>query len=120
MKKVILLIALAIPTLSHSQPYAFSLTGDMLIRKFYGPNFTKPLTGPDYLEREVVRGYLNGIKDATEGSAWCYVGNLHPDELDTILVMALERLPAYARKANAAPLVVDVLKQKYPCPVRKK
>lgn len=103
------------PALSAS--FSYSVTGEMLVRKFEGPapHSNDRLKGNDYLDREVARGYISGVKDATEGTAWCARGKFKPDELDSELVATVKKLPAEKLRGNAAPLVLDVLRAKFPC-----
>lgn len=117
MKKLMLLAGAICLSAFAASVYPPVMTGELLVRKFVGPPGlgNKPLAGNDYLEHETARGYLSGIKDATEGAYWCYAGRLKPDELDWQVIEAVKALSPAQLKRNAANLVVDALKQKYPC-----
>ena len=65
---------------------------------------------------QLAKGYLDGINDATEGTAWCYTGRWKSDERDHALIIELAKLPPEVLRGNAAPLVLDFLRKKYPCP----
>jgi hypothetical protein len=103
----------------HAQPAEIAprMSGQMLLDRFQGPpNLNgKPLTGLDQMYRTLAQGYLHGINDATEGRDWCYTGRIKPDELDDRVISALKNLPADILSGNAAPLVVNFLRHKYPC-----
>jgi hypothetical protein len=97
--------------------YSGTMTGDTLVRSYMGPPEARNdvfLKGGDAIARETARGYMDGIKDATEGTVWCFVTGL-PHELNEDIVGAIEKLPLEERKGNAGPLVVKVLRQLYPC-----
>lgn len=87
-------------------PFAYGMTGEALVQKF---------DGDKYADRELGAMYLTGVKDTTQGTAWCLQGTVKPDELDSELVASLKRLPVEKLRGNAAPLVVDLLRAKFPC-----
>ncbi|AYZ65884.1 hypothetical protein EGY31_21820 [Burkholderia multivorans] len=66
-------------------------------------------------ERHVMSGYLAGVADAAEGKDWCGTGRVKPGEIDSEVLGELRTLPRDALKAGAAGLIVNVLRQKYPC-----
>ena len=87
-------------------PFAYGMTGETLLK----------LSAADrYADRALAAMYLTGIKDATQGSAWCAHGVFKPDELDSELIAALRRLPVVKLRDNAAPLVLDALRTRFPC-----
>lgn len=119
MKLSPIILLAVLPAVAYANPYFHSKTGENLVRDFLGPRGHQgELKGQDYLEHEVVRGYIDGIKDATQGTEWCYAGRIKPHELNFELVETIQRLPASARQRNAAPLLVDALRAKFPCPAR--
>ena len=115
------LLALVESVSAHPQRYPFSVTGHGLIEQFYGPETSrgKPRTSIDYQRYEIARGYISGVKDTSEGTAWCHVPKLKPDEVDSELVSALMKLPPDILKGTAAPLLVAALKERFPCPARR-
>ena len=114
-----MLLLAIFPAVASANPYFHSKTGESLVRDFLGPpGHQGELRGQDYLEHEAARGYIDGIKDATQGTGWCYAGRIKPHELNFELVETIRGLPASARKGNAAPLVVNALRAKFPCPAR--
>lgn len=66
-------------------------------------------------ERHAMTGYLAGVADATEGTAWCDNGRGKSGEIDSEVLDDLGKRPRDALKASAAVLVTHVLRQKYPC-----
>jgi hypothetical protein len=70
----------------------------------------------DYLNREKVDAYLNGIRDGAHGRDWCLATPLLPNELNANVVARMKAAysPA-ALKGNAAPLVLAALREQFPC-----
>ncbi|KVM75271.1 hypothetical protein WJ60_33625 [Burkholderia ubonensis] len=66
-------------------------------------------------ERHVMTGYLAGVVDSTEGKDWCDTGRVKSGEIDSEVLGELRKLPRDALKVGAAGLIVNVLRQKYPC-----
>ncbi|KWC37312.1 hypothetical protein WL48_13930 [Burkholderia ubonensis] len=66
-------------------------------------------------ERHVMTGYLAGVADSTEGRDWCGTGRVKSGEIDSEVLGELRKLPRDALKVGAAGLIVNVLRQKYPC-----
>lgn len=77
----------------------------------------EPKSQLDYINREKVEAYLNGIKDGAHGREWCLARPVLPDELNLAVVRRLKatRKPAEL-KENAAPLVLAELRRRFPCP----
>lgn len=111
-----LVIALALAGgIVRAAPYVYpynAMTGAEVVRKLT----TRPASDADYAERDQAFLYVAGVKDATQGSAWCFQGALKPDELTYDLAFALkqQRTPAELKGA-AAPLLVEELRRLYPC-----
>lgn len=93
------------------------MTGQQLVDQFQGPpeEYGK-MSGRTFTYHQLAQGYLDGINDATEGKLWCYSGRWKPDERDHALILQMSKLPPEVLKGNAAPLVIDFLRKKYPCP----
>jgi hypothetical protein len=72
----------------------------------------------DMANGELAHGYILGIHDATEGKAWCWNDKYqpHPDELESDVRNALQRMPDAQLKGNAAELITEVWRKKWPCP----
>ncbi|OJA48448.1 Rap1a/Tai family immunity protein [Burkholderia ubonensis] len=66
-------------------------------------------------ERHVMTGYLAGVVDSTEGKDWCGTGRVKSGEIDSEVLGELRKLPRDPLKVGAAGLIVNVLRQKYPC-----
>jgi hypothetical protein len=120
-----LLLALALPVLGQwaqaAQPYHPTMTGGMLVRYYFGPPEQRHeiLKGNAYVDRETARGYMDAIKDMTESTAWCHSGG-KPHELNADIAAAIAKLKPQDQKGNAAPLVVNALRQLFPCSANRK
>lgn len=117
MKAILGLLALALPGLAIAMPatydYPFNMmTGEELVTKL----LKHPVTDYDPFNREIAHAYLNGIKDGTQGTVWCFTGTLKPDELNIELASSLRaKRTAVELKRNAGPLILDELRRRYPC-----
>lgn len=68
---------------------------------------------------EFVQGYLAALYDETEGKAWCYDPKSKTPKPDTFWDESrwgLHRLTPAQLKRNAADLLVEVWRGKWPCP----
>lgn len=117
MKTLALLTILALPLLAQAAPRSTAIDGDFLVGQYFGPPSKRhaPLKGDDYLEKQAARGYVDGIKDLTEGERWCDPRNMPPHEIHSDVVQAISTLGAERRKTNAAVLVLETLVRLYPC-----
>lgn len=106
-----LLPALAATAGRYVDPYNW-MTGEDVVRRI----LTVPEKPSDYIERDMAQAYVNGIKDGTAGLIWCFTGSTLPHELNIEIAGALKdkRTPAEL-KGNAAPLIQDELRKRYPC-----
>lgn len=98
-----------------SIPYVYpfnSMSGQEVIER----RLKQPKSQLDYINREKVEAYLNGIKDGAHGTAWCLTRPVLPQELNLAVVQRLKesRKPAEL-KGNAAPLVLAELRRRFPC-----
>lgn len=71
--------------------------------------------GPASAEQRYAEGYLAGVADASQGRLWCDTGRVKTVELDGIVLAELKKLPAAGRQRQAAPLVIAILAQRFPC-----
>lgn len=118
---LILSVAIAFPTIAQATPaYHPVMTGERLIRGFMGPPDQGHLipSGDAYVDRETARGYMEGIRDATYGIAWCVRGEV-PHELNDDIVADISKLNAQDQKGNAGLLVVRVLRSRFPCHLKR-
>ena len=102
---------------SAGKPYYGTIDGATLLHNYVGPPRPRDdpfLKGGDSLNHELARGYLDGIKDATQGTVWCYRGG-QPHELSQDITDELAKLSPTELKGPAAPLVMKALRQLYPC-----
>jgi hypothetical protein len=68
---------------------------------------------------EFVQGYLAALYDETEGKAWCYNAKYKvpkPDAFWDESRWGLHRFAPADLKRNAAQLLVEVWREKWPCP----
>ena len=121
-----LLLAIVVATQAGALPttepafrssYPGTLSGASLLSDYMGPKQPRDdpfLKGGDILNQQMARGYMNGIKDATEGTVWCYVTG-KPHELNDDIAAALMKLSADELRRRAAPLVAIALQRRFPC-----
>lgn len=72
----------------------------------------------DMSNGEFVRGFIQGVHDATEGKAWCPSAQVRPlpHEMDADARHALQRLPAAQLQRSAADLITEAWRAAWPCP----
>lgn len=121
MKLSIILTSYLLLTLSAAmaQPVKFAphMSGRALVDNYLGPPAEfGDMSARTFAYHQLAKGYLDGINDATEGTVWCYTGRWKSDERDHALIIELAKLPPEVLRGNAAPLVLDLLREKYPCP----
>ncbi len=103
--------------MSATKPNPGAVTGEQLLRDLVGPPGESDdpfLRGADLIKHETARGYINGVRDAGEGTQWCFTG-VFWKELNEDIVSALKKLTPAQRKGPAAPLVIKVLHERFPC-----
>lgn len=104
-------LCFAAPLAAYAAPYPFTLSGDRFLEMMRHPD----PSGYAYLLREKAYSYLDGARDSAEGQAWCDVNQLKTPDLADALAEDIARLPAAERKKNAAVLLLQLLKRRYPC-----
>jgi hypothetical protein len=82
--------------------------------------FKSPALAAQYLDMangEIVHGYIQGVHDATEGKSWCWSERHRPlaHELEIDARNALQRMSDEQLKRNAADLIVEVWRARWPC-----
>jgi hypothetical protein len=108
----IFLLSCALPAISVAAPYAYTLSGDQFV-KMMSP---RDPTGYEYQQREKAYSYLDGLRDGTEGSVWCDMPHqVKTTDLAYELADDIAKMPAINRKTNAALLLLQQLKRRYPC-----
>lgn len=72
----------------------------------------------DMSNGEFVRGFIQGVRAATEGKAWCPGAQVRPlpHEMDADARHALQRLSAAQLKRSAADLITEAWRATWPCP----
>lgn len=95
------------------------LTGARLLTMLTYPpgKGTFDLTPEQYADKENARFYIDAVHDATEGKAWCYSERyrLGPLVLHEDVVIGLRALPPAQLQRNAAELVTEIWRKKWPC-----
>lgn len=92
-------------------PYNWMTAGEV-VRKLT----TEPATEQEYLQRDLANHYVNGIKDGTQGTLWCFKGSILPHELNLELAHAIKKGSTTAQlQGNAAPIFIEELRKRYPC-----
>lgn len=120
----LLALALALPIAAQAGPqhkrYYPTITGEVLVRYYLGPPEPRheALRADDYVNRAMARGYIDGIKDMSEGTAWCFAGG-KPHELNEDIAVAISKLAPAEQRGSAGPLVIAALRQLFPCPGRR-
>lgn len=113
-----LLLAAAIPTTLHAQNAAHGrLSGAQLVERWTSPPIdSRERSTAAILAREYVDGYLAGVADASEGTAWCYKHAIKMHEVDAEVMGVIKSLPAnQLNQSSAAQLVVKALAMHFPC-----
>lgn len=127
--RALILLGLAVAAPCGAQPVTVApwMTGARLVEMVSFPPTAKgnfDLTREQYLDAERVRLYIEGVHDATEGKDWCYSERYRPGP-DALREQAEMGLRALAKrdpdrlKRNAAELIVEVWREKWPCAVRR-
>ena len=105
-------LLLAFPLATSAAPYPYTMSGNQFVQMMSPSN----PTGYEYLQREKAYSYLDGVRDGTEGSTWCDLPHqLKTPDLAYELADDIAKLPAAERKKNAAELLLQQLKRRYPC-----
>lgn len=132
MKYAAMLLALmfTLPSAQAVTP-APRMTGESLLKRLEGVDPATVPWKPDsnfsreelaYLHTvtnvEYVQGYIAALYDATEGKAWCYSTKYKVPKPDTFWdesQWGLNRFPPAQLKRNAADLLVEIWREKWPC-----
>lgn len=128
---VLLALALAAPTMQAAAP-APRMTGERLLKRLasvdpatvpWGPASKGSREELAYVHTvtnvEFVQGYVAALYDATEGKAWCYNAKYKVPKPDTFWDESrwgLHRLSPAQLQRNAADLLVEIWRDKWPCP----
>jgi hypothetical protein len=129
--RALILLALAIAAPCGAQPVTVAswMTGAALVELYNGGSLSDITEGYghftredriDYrrrLAKERAEAYVDGVHDATEGRMWCYnaMARPKPTTLHEEILWGLRALPASQLKGNAADLVVEIWRKKWPC-----
>lgn len=64
---------------------------------------------------QLADGYLAGVADIAQGKTWCDKGKVKPDEINSMVVAELRKLPAKDQGKSAAVAALKILGTKFPC-----
>jgi hypothetical protein len=137
--RALLLLGLALATPCGAQPAAppLQMTGEALVKLMgnvdpatvtwspASPFHTRAIAAEyiDMSNGEFVRGFIQGVHDATEGKAWCPAhmqARPLPHEMEADARNALQRMPAAQLKRGAAELIAEIWRASWPCPGSKR
>lgn len=104
------------PAISATPPVA-RLSGAQLITYYVELKSAAgaPVDPYALLNQQFAKGYLAGVADSAEGRDWCDTSRVKTTELDSNVMAELKKLPAKVLKKDAARLVIDVLRKRFPC-----
>ena len=133
---LLLAAALALPAEAQHADVTPWMTGQHLVKMLGNVNpeninwtpdspFRSRAAAAEFQDRtngEFVHGYIQAVHDATEGKLWCLSDKYqpHPEELEADARHALQRMPDAELKRNAAALIAEVWRSKWPCPANKR
>lgn len=68
-----------------------------------------------YIKTQFADGYLAGVADSTQGAAWCDKGKVKIDEINSMVIAELRKLPSMNQNQSAAQAAIRVLAARFPC-----
>lgn len=104
------------PAISATPPVA-RLSGAQLITYYVESRAAAgaPVDPYALLNQQFAKGYLAGVADSAQGRDWCDTSRVKTTELDSNVIAELKKLPVEVLKKDAAQLVIDVLRKRFPC-----
>jgi hypothetical protein len=115
-------VALALSGAASAQPVSVApwMTGAHLLEIYTMPPGVADESGlsvHQYVDWRSAQLYLHGVHDATEGREWCYdrMYKPKPDLIEEAALSALRALSSDQLKRNAAELLVEAWRKKWPC-----
>jgi hypothetical protein len=120
MRALVFSLAIALPCSAQPVAVAPWMTGERLVAMITFPSRAKgnfDLTREQFLAAERARLYIEGVHDATEGKSWCFSERYRPgpDALRDQAEVGLRALPRDQLKRNAADLIAEIWRNKWPC-----
>lgn len=93
------------------------MTGQQLVEHFQGePGVSMFSQKPEWvLKMKLADGYISGVADAYQGTAWCDKGTVKQDEISATVIFDLKKLDKQTLQQPAAKLVLSSLTNKFPC-----
>jgi hypothetical protein len=115
--RIFLLAALLLPLVAQAGPLSQSWTVRDFVKAFRPtPNANEPQRTPaEFLQYEKAQGFIDGVKDVTEGFRWCHVPTYSPVEVDTDVYNKLKELSPKQQSRRAGPVIEEKLTLLYPC-----
>jgi hypothetical protein len=113
-----LLLALSGTAIAQPVSQAPWMTGVHLLELYAAPpGPPSEATVHQYIESRSAQLYLHGVHDATEGKEWCYDRKYRPkpDVIEEVALSSLRALSSDQLKRNAAELIVEAWRKKWPC-----
>ena len=111
-------LAAKFPTGAHCV-FTPHLTGEEFIRQLT-ENSSMPSSGQSSdatNKQRYAEGYLAGVIDSTQGVSWCAPQKLKPMEVESRMLTELDkRMATGPLPDNAAPLLLTLFNEKFPCP----
>lgn len=98
------------------------LTGEEFARRLTGGVGNSSMPSSDQSsdatnQQRYAEGYLAGVIDSTQGVSWCAPRKLKPMEVESRMLTELDRRMARGPLSeNAAPLLLTLFNEKFPCP----
>jgi len=94
------------------------LTGQQLVDMLSLPPGTMnalELPARQQHEHQRAQAYIDGVIDASRGSAWCSNGRWKPDTLDENVIWGMRATAPDKLQGPAGPLIVEILSSLLPC-----
>jgi hypothetical protein len=113
-KPLLIALALAIPATALAAPYPYTMSGEKFV-KMMSALTSRPNDDEAYMQREKAYGYLDGVRDGSEGTVWCDFNEYKTPDMAYEVADKIAKLPPAERKKNAAPLILQQLQAMYPC-----
>lgn len=107
-----------LPAMVSAQPVAVApwMTGQRLVELYEVRRPAESATSEKLREMQA-DAYVDGVHDATEGKGWCYShkSKPKPSTIQGHVIWDLRAMPSEHLKRNAADLIVELLRKRYPC-----
>lgn len=118
---LILVVLSAAPCSAQPVRDAPWMTGERLLRLMTYGSLPGPRSAEQDLDYERARLYIDGVHDTSEGTSWCYSERSRPgrEALQSDVAYWLRKMEPSQLNRNAADLVVDIWRRRWPCAQRR-